>query len=393
MNMTQHSGRILLVEDTPDTIRMLSTILTDAGYQTLVATTAEKALERVELTQPDVILLDILLPGMDGYDICRQLKARESTHAIPVIFMSALHEPFDKVKGFQLGAVDYVTKPIEPEELLARVQTHITIYRLRRELEDSLEELRKTQDDLVRSAKMAVLGSLVAGVAHEINTPIGICVTATSYLDQQTKNMLRLYNDNTLKRSDLEGYLHKMSESSHLLLMNLRRVADQIQAFKQVAVDQTVLEKRRFMLKPYLEDVILSLTPKLRHLRHTLILTCPDALEIDSYPDAFFQILTNFVTNSLLHAFDHKECGEMRLEVTTASNLVQLRYSDNGQGMTPPEIARIFEPFYTTKRGQGGSGLGLHIVYNLVTQKLKGDIQCESTPDVGTTFIIHVPLE
>lgn len=393
MTTLHYSSRILVVEDTLDSLRMLSSILADAGYQTLVANTGEKALERVELMQPDLILLDILLPGLDGYAICRELKARDATRAIPVIFMSALHEPFDKVKGFQLGAVDYLTKPIEPAELLVRVQTHLRIYQLQRELEQTVEQLRHTQDDLVRSAKMAVLGSLVAGVAHEINTPVGICVTATSYIEQQTHEVQRLYQENTMKRSDLDGYLHQMSESARLLQMNLRRVADQIQAFKQVAVDQVVLEKRRFRLKPYLDDVILSLRPKLRRTSHTLSFTCPDDLELDSYPDAFFQILTNFVTNSLLHAFDQQEHGEMRLDVTTTDDGIQLRYADNGKGMSSQEVARIFEPFYTTKRGQGGSGLGLHIVYNLVTQKLNGHIHCDSLPNVGTTFTIHVPLE
>jgi signal transduction histidine kinase len=178
-----------------------------------------------------------------------------------------------------------------------------------------------------------------------------------------------------------------------MILGNLRRAADHIRSFKQVAVDQTSEDKRRFKLKDYLDEVLLSLHPTLKKTTHTIMVNCPDDLEIESYPGAFSQIITNFILNSLSHGFEHKEHGHILLDITCQNDTLQLRYSDNGKGIPQEECSRVFEPFYTTKRGQGGSGLGLHIVYNLVTQRLNGYIECESMSGIGTAFILQIPLE
>ncbi len=280
------------------------------------------------------------------------------------------------------------------EELEQRVEARTKELKDANEaLQKSLETLQRTQAQLVQSEKMAALGDLVAGVSHEINTPIGVGVTAASYLQQKSQEIAQLYQQGTITRSDLESYLKTATESSEMILNNLRRAADHIRSFKQVAVDQTSGDRRTFKLKEYLDEVLLSLHPKLKKTKHTIIVHCPDDLEIDSYPGAFSQIITNFVLNSLKHGFEGKEQGHIVLEVTHQNGQLQLRYNDDGRGMTQEERSRIFEPFYTTKRSQGGSGLGLHIVYNLVTQKLNGCIECESASGVGTTFIIQMPLE
>jgi signal transduction histidine kinase len=239
---------------------------------------------------------------------------------------------------------------------------------------------------------MAALGGLVAGIAHEVNTPLGVGITAASYLADQTREIEQRYRGCTMKRSDLENYLGAAREAAGMLLTNLQRAVDLIRGFKQVAVDQTSEEKRRFKMKDYLDEVLLSLHPKLKKTPHIITVTCPENLEIESYPGAFSQILTNFVINSLIHGFVSDIPGKIGLHIHEEQGTLLIRYSDNGKGMSTQECSRIFEPFYTTKRGQGGSGLGLHIVYNLVTQRLNGSITCESTPGEGTTFMIQIPL-
>ncbi len=280
------------------------------------------------------------------------------------------------------------------EELEHRVEARtIELKETNIALQDSLETLRRAQDQLVQTEKMAALGRLVAGVAHEISTPVGIGVTAASYLEQKSQEIEQLHQEGGMTGSNLEDYLKTATEASKMILGNLRRADEHIKSFKQVAVDQASGEKRRFKLKEYIDEVLLSLHPKFKHTQHTITVSCPDDLELNSYPGVFSQIITNLVVNSLIHGFENKMQGEILLDFTNVNGTLRIRYQDNGRGMDKEEQSRIFEPFYTTKRDQGGSGLGLHIVYNLVTQRLNGDIECESTLGKGTTFIIQLPVE
>ena len=280
------------------------------------------------------------------------------------------------------------------EELEQRVETRTTeLQNANQALKTSLETLQSTQNQLVQSEKMAALGALVAGVAHEINTPVGVGVTAASHLEQETCTIKKLYHEDQMKRSDLEKYLKTAGESAGMILGNLQRAAELIQSFREVAVDQTSGGKRTFKLRAYIDEILLSLHPKLRKTRHIVSVHCPEDLELNSYPGAFSQIITNFVINSLIHGFEHKVQGKIVLEITREDNILQIRYRDNGKGMSEARRSRIFEPFYTTKRNQGGTGLGLHIVYNLVTQRLNGHIECESIAGEGTNFAIQMPIE
>jgi signal transduction histidine kinase len=260
------------------------------------------------------------------------------------------------------------------------------------ELENALNELKNTQEQLMMKEKMAALGGLVAGVAHEISTPLGIGVTAASHLQQQTRDIETRYQEQDITRSSLEDYLQIARESTVMILENLKRAADNMKSFKQMAVDQTHDTKRVFNLKQCIDNVLLSLHPKLKTTQHMVTVQCADNLEIDSYPGAFSQIITNFVMNSLIHGFENHKHGQITLQIRREGEKLQLIYGDNGKGMSEQEQSRIFEPFYTTKRDQGGSGLGLHIVYNLVTQTLEGEITCESAPGSGTTFLITIPM-
>jgi len=260
-------------------------------------------------------------------------------------------------------------------------------------LEQSLAKFKKTQDRLVQTEKMASLGSLVAGVAHEINTPVGIGVTVSSLLEEKTQQIESLHASGKMKRSDLEKYLKAAGDASASILSNLNRAADLIRSFKQVAVDQSNEEQRSFRVKDYINNVLLSLRPKLKKTEHQVKVECPADLKINSYPGAFSQIVTNLVMNSLLHGFSGIERGEIQIKFSKTDGEYLLTYSDNGVGMDANTRRDIFDPFFTTRRSSGGTGLGMYIVFNLVTQTLNGKINCESKPGKGILFTIKIPSE
>jgi len=260
------------------------------------------------------------------------------------------------------------------------------------ELSDTLNSLKQTQRQLVESEKLASLGQLVAGVAHEINTPVGVGVTGASTLADETAKLEALYRSGDMKRSDLERYVNTASTISRLLLSNMERAATLTQSFKEVAIDQTSQERRTFRLDEYIREVLLNLNPILRKTDHRVDIDCADTIMIDSYPGALSQILTNLVMNALLHAFDEGTAGVMRIDVEELNDdLIELCFSDNGKGIAEETLPKIFDPFFTTKRGHGGSGLGLSIIHNLATGTLMGQIAVTSKPGTGTTFTLVFP--
>jgi DNA-binding LacI/PurR family transcriptional regulator/signal transduction histidine kinase len=259
------------------------------------------------------------------------------------------------------------------------------------ELEIALETLRQTQKQLIHSEKMAALGGLVAGVAHEVNTPVGVSVTAASYLDEKNNEMLELFEAGKLKKSDLEKHIEITMETINILMINLGRASNLIKSFKQIAADQSTVEKRRILLKGYINEILLSLNPKIKKTGHKIIVNCDDNLKIYASPGGLSQIITNLVVNSLVHAFEDMNEGIIEINVTKDIDAIIIEYSDNGKGISKNDIRKIFEPFFTTKRGKGGTGLGLNIVYNIVTNEYKGNIECKSEPGNGTTFIIRIP--
>ncbi|HBK96158.1 MAG TPA: hypothetical protein DD001_01935 [Microcoleaceae bacterium UBA10368] len=261
------------------------------------------------------------------------------------------------------------------------------------ELSQTLEDLKSTQNQLVESEKMAALGGLVAGVAHEINTPIGIGIAAASLLAEKVTKFCEIYSNGQIKRSELEKFLDITMQSSNMILANLTRAADLIHSFKEVAVDQSSELKRTFPVKKYLEEILTSLTAKLRTTKHKVEVNCDENIVLDSYPGLFYQIVTNLVLNSLIHAYEPKDEGVLTFDFQLDGELLVFEYADNGKGITPENLSKIFEPFFTTKRGQGGTGLGLHIIYNLVNQKLQGTIKCQSQLGQGTKFLIKFPAK
>jgi PAS domain S-box-containing protein len=277
------------------------------------------------------------------------------------------------------------------EDLEQRVASRTTnLEEAKEELERSLDELHRTQEELILSEKLAALGGLVAGVAHEINTPLGIGITAISFLENRIQDVERLFARDALKKSDMESFLADGRESTDSVMTNLKRAAGLVNSFKQVAADQSSEMARRFNLHAYVDEVLPSLYPQYRHTGHSVENTCPD-VEIDSYPGAIAQIITNLLSNTLSYAYPDGRAGHIRIGGSAGQDSVTLTFSDDGVGIPPEITGRIFEPFVTTRRGQGGTGLGLHIVFNIVNKVLGGTIRLATAPGDGTTFTITIP--
>ena len=254
------------------------------------------------------------------------------------------------------------------------------------ELQALLNRLTEAQHQLVESEKLASLGSLVAGVAHEINTPLGIGVTAASYLHDEAVRLARAITNDKLPADELRRFSEHISEGAELILRNLHRADRLVKSFKQVAVDQAGNDVREIDVGQCIEGVVTALRPSLRNGRHTISVAGPDNLTVRSSPGALGQIVTNLVINSITHGFAEGTPGHITIALTRTDTGALLDYRDDGKGMPPNVGARIYEPFFTTRRGQGGSGLGMHIVYTLVTQLLHGTIKLESQPGAGVHF-------
>lgn len=265
------------------------------------------------------------------------------------------------------------------------------------ELAMNLEALRQAQQQLVQAEKLSALGRLVAGVAHELNTPIGNSLMAVSSLREPMEQIRSAIAGGGLKRSMLESFVTHVGEGTDIAQRNLSRAAELVMSFKQVAVDQTTTQRRRFKLDAAIEEILLTLNPMLKRSPHKLSLDIEADIELDSYPGPLAQLITNLVHNALLHAFEGRESGGQisirarRLEAQPG--LVQLDVGDNGVGIPAQAMGRIFDPFYTTRMGRGGTGLGLHIVHNLVTQLMGGQIRVQSQEGQGTVFELLLPLQ
>lgn len=257
--------------------------------------------------------------------------------------------------------------------------------------EKALAELRRTQAHLVQAEKMASLGRMVAGLAHEINTPLGVALTAATRLDEVQRERLALLREGRLRRSDFEEWHADSEEGGRLLRGSLERAIRLVQSLKRVAVDRTGEQRRRFRLAELLEELRITFMPRLKRSPHRLLIACEPAIELDSYPGALFQVLSNLVENAERHAFPDGRGGTLSILVRGEAETVRLEFADDGVGMTPEVAARAFEPFFTTRRDEGGSGLGLHLVYNLVTGVLGGTVELDTAAGQGCRFIIVLP--
>lgn len=292
------------------------------------------------------------------------------------------------------GIAHDITERINGEKELNRYKNSLQdlVENRTKELRESIQRLTITQDKLIESEKMASLGSLVAGVAHEINTPIGIIVTAASHMEERLEEFDKLYNSGKLTRKMLDSYFSDTREISKLILSSSGRASGLIHSFKEIAVDQSGEKKRFFKVREYIDEILLSLHYQLKEKRIKFNISCTDDLTINSYPGAFSQILTNLILNSIKHGFTNTSKGFIVITIEKEGNRLFIQYEDNGHGIPENALKRIYEPFYTTKRGEGAKGLGMSIVYNLVKKTFKGNIKCISREDKGTTFRIDFDI-
>jgi len=259
-------------------------------------------------------------------------------------------------------------------------------------LEAALHNVNTAQAELARVERMAALGSMVAGVAHELNTPLGNCLLVASTLEEETRRLLQMVEDGQIRRSDLTRYASTALDSTKLLLRGLQQSAHLVGDFKQVAVDQSSAQRRTFGLLVMLQELTALLHSSLKKTPYTLELDIPEDIQLDSYPGLLGQVFTNLVNNSVIHGLEGRSQGLMKCTAEKTGDQVLIVFTDNGKGIPQDIIKRIFEPFFTTKFGQGGSGLGLSITFNIITNVLGGTINVSSVPNEGSRFEIKLPL-
>ena len=261
---------------------------------------------------------------------------------------------------------------------------------------DNAEAYRQLQDaqaQLVSQDKLAALGSLMAGVAHELNTPLGNSLLMASTMQEKTAAIAALMNGRGLRRSELAAFVDDSQKASALVMRGLISAAELVNSFKQVAVDRTTEQRRCFSLQQVCHEIIATMMNRIRAAGHQIDMEVWEAISMDSYPGPFGQVVTNFINNALLHGFAPGTGGSMRLSAALHGDArVLVAFSDNGGGIPPEHLGRIFDPFFTTKLGQGGSGLGLSISYNIVTSLLGGQITVTSSAEDGTCFTLDLPL-
>lgn len=340
-----------------------------------------------------------------GTDISKIREAEDSLRSINETLETKVAERTQELNGLnqELTAMNMEMTALN-EELTAMNESLLHANELlqkevadrlkaEQDLTESLQKQKNLQEYLVQSEKMAALGSLVAGVAHEVNTPVGVGVTAASHLREITQEFKALCAAGSPRRSDLAAYLEDAVEAADIVLKNLDRAGKLIKSFKQVSADQSSEARRRFKVRDYLGEILLSLNPQLKKTAHQVTVECDDSLEMDGYPGAFAQVIANLVMNSLKHAYGPEAAGRIRIELTETDGMAELRYSDDGRGIEPTVLPKIFDPFFTTKRGEGGTGLGLSVVYNIVVQQFGGTITCDSALGQGAMFTLRFPLQ
>lgn len=290
-----------------------------------------------------------------------------------------------------LGTNTDITELIEAQNEISRL-SEAEKEKLENLVAIRTEELKFAMDELIEKEKLASLGALVSGISHEINTPLGVSISAISFLEQISNTLLKNIENNAVNKSDFITFLNNLIESVDIINTNIFRAASLVRSFKEISVKQSANEKVKFNVKNYVDSTILSLKHEYKNTTHTINLVCDENLEVLSYPGAFSQILTNLIINSLIHGFKDIKYGEINIEFYKNNNNLYWIYKDNGNGISNENISHIFDPFFTTNRNKGGSGLGLNIVYNLVTGQLNGKIKVLSEINKGTTFNIILDL-
>ena len=440
---------ILIVDDTPNNLKVLSSVLADAGFEVAIATSGEGALQQLEHTPISLILLDVMMPGIDGFETCRRIKANPKTQNIPVLFITALSEAIDKVQGFDMGAVDYITKPFQQGEVLARVRTHLKLNQLTRtlelkntelqqlaekleqrvmertqelltqkqNLEQALLELQQAQIKLIKSEKMSALGNLVAGVAHEMNNPLGFISASLAQAKPTLTDLiehLKIYQASLPNPSDkildhaeeieldytLED-LPKIIDSMGLACARLKNISTSLRTFSRADQDYKV----PFNIHEGIDSTILILKHRLKANKQRpaieVITEYGNLPIIDCFPGQLNQVFINIIANAI-DALDESNIGLSFKEIETNPSCIKITTSlenrrvkitiaDNGKGMTEEVKQKIFDHLFTTKAVGKGTGLGLAIARQIVVEKHSGMLEVNSTLGRGTEFTISLP--
>ncbi len=264
----------------------------------------------------------------------------------------------------------------------------------KRKIENDFSILQKMQEELIEKEKMAALGSLVAGVAHEVNTPVGVAIASVSYCKDEIKKLKKLYKTDKLSEEELEMFLNAADESTQIIQNSLSQAARLIQSFKQISVDQNIDDMRTIDIHQYIKDIITTFTNQFKKTGINIVIDCPKELIINTYPGSLSQIFNNLLLNVLKHAFDIGQTGNIKIKINLENNkLLHIVFTDDGKGMEDKIKKQAFEPFVTTGRNKGGSGLGLNIVYNLVVHRFGGNIALNSSKNNGCQFFITFPVD
>ena len=300
-------------------------------------------------------------------------------------------EPFVEISLSHTGSGENRLATVNVLDVTEREQGRLELEHARKRAESALKLQGKLQAGLVESEKMAALGGLVAGIAHEINTPIGVALTSATHLSSETKKANALYRSGEMTEEALNDYFDTANQVAQMLSLNTQRASDLIQSFKQVAVDQTADKSRTYDLESYIQETLLSLKPHLKNRPIKIQVKCVGDMSVTGHAGGVSQVLTNFITNSVRYAFDEGQSGNINISVKGTKRNIKLVYKDDGNGISADLQKNVFDPFVTTGRSAGGSGLGLYIVYNIVTQSLKGSVELTSAENEGAKFVVRFP--
>ncbi|OUL22860.1 hybrid sensor histidine kinase/response regulator [Nostoc sp. RF31YmG] len=419
MTKISNNGFILIVDDNPTNLSVLSEALTGEGLRFRVAIDGESAIAQAERNQPELILLDVQMPGINGFETCRRLKANPVTQNIPIIFTTALADIDSKTKGFSLGAVDYIPKPFAQEEVIARVHVHLRLKQLNESLEqqvrDRTDALQQAQVKLVQQEKLSTLGELIAGIGHEINNPINFITSNIPPLEEYiagVSEILQLYQQEypnptakitaALKDWDLEFILQdlvKILDSFKLGTERIRQVSTSLRTFCRSDSDTKIPAD----LHQGLDSTLMILQHRLKGNGDRpgieVIKKYGTLPEVNCYLGQMNQVFINIIANAIDALDEAINQGKMsnkipQIKITTEINSqhwVVIRIADNGIGVPERLKQRLFEPLFTTKPVGKGTGLGLSIAHQIVVEKHKGTMEVNSQPGIGTEFKIAIP--
>ncbi|WP_415882871.1 response regulator [Neptuniibacter sp. QD72_48] len=371
---------ILVVDDVADNLKVLRNIFVEKGYGVRVATNGLMAIKSATTLPPDLILMDINMPKMDGIEACIKLKENPITANIPIIFVTANTELEMVIKGLHSGGVDYITKPFMHEEVIARAEVHINLV--------------KTQQRYANAEIMSAIGQMVVGVSHELNTPLGICVTSASSMKADLDSLRTQVENEALTKNGLDDYLSKSEEQLKLIEGNFASIVHKLDHFKTITLDQIENQPRTINLAEYVQECIKLLHSTLMDESFQISLDC-EALEVNLNPGYLFHIISNLVSNTVAHAYSDDFSGpkQINLKVYLEDGHIGLMYWDNGIGVTQSVLKQVLKPFYTTKLSDPNHlGLSASIINGIVTMILHGtlSLQCDKR---GLVYDINFPIK